>query len=431
MNKGIVGAGVIIIVTMVIYFVARSPEQKDIEPIPVPTKEISMYHYFSGALDGGIQEMVENVNKERQGERVAAYALNHEAFKSMIVEKLQQGDPPELFTYWAGARTQALVDRDMLEPLDDVWPAVSSHFPPSIIAAAATYNNHKYLLPITQHLVVFFYNKNLFSQQKLNPPTTWSEFIEICKTLKDRGIPANALGAKERWPAQFWFDYLLLRTAGPLYRAKLMQGKASYTDPEVIEAYRMWSEMLLNGYFNKNANELDWAEATELVCRGEAAMTLMGTWAIQRFTNCKFEEGKDFDYFTFPVINSDIEEGIVGPIDGIVLSRESSNHEFAKTVLSYFAQTTPQKLMSTGSGALAPSLEVPADFYTQFKQRLFYEIKETPFWAFNYDLATSPLVAEKGMDSFNELIMFPDQYHEILLNLQTEVARLSKEHEIN
>jgi hypothetical protein len=30
------------------------------------------------------------------------------------------------------------------------------------------------------------------------------------------------------------------------------------------------------------------------------------------------------------------------------------------------------------------------------------------------------------MDSFNELIMFPDQYREILLNLQTEVAPLFK-----
>ena len=358
---------------------------------------------------------------------MVANALNHEAFKSMIVETLQKGNPPELFTYWAGAKTQALVDRGRLEPLDDVWTSVSSRFPKSIVDAASTYNNHKYLLPITQHLVVFFYNRSLFAEHNINIPTTWHEFLEICQLFKDQGIPANALGAKERWPAQFWFDYLLLRTAGPQYREELMKGKASYDDPEVIEVYRIWSEMLLSGYFNKNANDLDWAEATELVCRGEAAMTLMGTWAIQHFKGCNFEEEKDFDYFTFPVIKENIAEGAVGPIDGIVLSRDSANHEFAKTVLTYFAETTPQKLMSSGSGALAPSIEVPADFYTPLKQRLFKEIKNTPFWAFNFDLATSPPIAEKVMDSFNELIMFPDQYREILLNLQSEVAPLVKE----
>jgi multiple sugar transport system substrate-binding protein/raffinose/stachyose/melibiose transport system substrate-binding protein len=383
-----------------------------------------MYHYFSGTLDGGIREMVETVNKERQGERVVANALNHEAFKSMIVETLQKGNPPELFTYWAGAKTQELVNQGMLEPLDDIWPSVSSHFPKSIVDAASTYNSQTYLLPITQHLVVFFYNKTLFAENNLSPPSTWSEFLELCQILKDQGIPANALGAKERWPAQFWFDYLLLRTAGPQYRLELMQGKAAYDDPEVTEAYRIWSEMLLKGYFNEDANELDWAEATELVCNGEAAMTLMGTWAIQHFLGCKFEEGKDFDYFIFPAINTNIAAGALGPIDGIVLSRDSANHEFAKTVLSYFAEPTPQKLMSAGSGALSPSLEIPADFYTPLKQRLFHEIKKTPFWAFNYDLATSPLIAEKGMDSFNELIMFPDQYREILQNLQMEIAQI-------
>jgi multiple sugar transport system substrate-binding protein/raffinose/stachyose/melibiose transport system substrate-binding protein len=48
------------------------------------------------------------------------------------------------------------------------------------------------------------------------------------------------LGSRERWPAQFWFDYLLLRTAGPKYRAELMAGEKSYTDPEVVRVMEMW-----------------------------------------------------------------------------------------------------------------------------------------------------------------------------------------------
>ena len=58
--------------------------------------------------------------------------------------------------------------------------------------------------------------------------------MAACKTLKGAGVKPFALGSKNRWPAQFWFDYILLRTAGPEYRAKLMAGEASYTDPEVM-----------------------------------------------------------------------------------------------------------------------------------------------------------------------------------------------------
>ena len=52
-----------------------------------------------------------------------------------------------------------------------------------------------------------------------------------------------------RWPAQFWFDYLLLRTAGPEYRASLMAGEASYTDDEVQRAMQLWKDLVDAGYF--------------------------------------------------------------------------------------------------------------------------------------------------------------------------------------
>lgn len=35
----------------------------------------------------------------------------------------------------------------------------------------------------------------------------------IQDTLKAKGVVPIALGAKDQWPAQFWFDILLLRTA--------------------------------------------------------------------------------------------------------------------------------------------------------------------------------------------------------------------------
>ena len=45
-------------------------------------------------------------------------------------------------------------------------------------------------------------------------------------------------------------------------------------------------------------------------------------------------------------------------------------------------------------------------------------------WAFNYDLATRPAVAEKGLDSFTELLAFPAQYREILRHLRQETGAL-------
>lgn len=424
MKYRIIIISLVIICSGLIYFSVGKQKQTE-QPLPTKSKEkIGFYHYYSGTLSGGISEMIEEVNKGQTDFVVSARALDHEAFKSMIHTTLDKGNPPELFAYWAGARVQDLVNQNKLAPIDDLWEKenLDEKFSISVINAASTYNGHKYLLPIDQFVVMFFYNKTIFEENGLQPPASWEDFIGVCQKLKKNGITPLALGAKERWPAQFWMDYLLLRTQPIEFRKRLMNGKAKYTDKEVKDVYRIWSELLKEKYFNETANQLGWAQATQLVCKKNAAMTLMGSWAIQLFEDKEQCSGPDdnFDFFAFPVMDINLPKVALGPIDGIVLSKNSANHDFAKKTLSYFAKQKPQERLSLGSGALAPSLEIPLSFYSPFKRRIIEEIKSSKYWAFNYDLATPPRVAELGMDSFNELIEFPDQYEKILENVETE-----------
>lgn len=374
--------------------------------------------------------MIEAVNRSQTRFNVSANALDHEAFKSMIHTMLNKGNPPELFSYWAGARVQYLVDQGKLAPIDGFWQKenLDRRFQQSVIDAACTYDGHKYLLPIDQHLVLFFYNASLFEAHNLTPPESWEAFLAACRLFRQKGITPLALGSRERWPAQFWLDYLLLRTREIGYRKRLMTGLIPYTDGGVKRVYRIWSDLLEKGYFNKNANELDWAEATELLCTREAAMTLMGTWAIPLLRSSGACSADGFDFFPFPVVDPAIPKVALGPIDGIVLSKNSANQTDAKTTLAYFAGRKPQEILSAGSGALAPSLDVPLSFYTPFKKRIIAEIKSSAAWAFNYDLATPPEIAEIGMNSFQELIEFPDQYEKILENVEAEAGILFQKH---
>ncbi len=411
---------------LIIFFLFQQyPSSPSIEKVTEPVKQIGFYHYYSGTLSGGLADMTNEVNQSQTQFHVKATALDHEAFKSMILTMLDKENPPELFSYWAGARVQHLVDQGKLTSIDDLWKnqELGKRFSPSIVKAACTYNNKKYLLPIDQHLVVFFYNTQLFEEYQLKPPQTWDEFLKVCQGLKQKNMTPIALGAKERWPAQFWLDYLLLRTQTTNYRKQLMAGEARYIDPEVKAVYQIWAGLLNNGYFNTNANDLDWAQATQMVASNKAAMTLMGSWAIPMLqeSSAGSEGKKKFDFFAFPVMDNTVPKVALGPIDGIVLSKNSTNHEFSKRTLTYFASQEAQKKMSLGSGALSPSLEVPLSFYSEFKKRLKKEIQTSVAWAFNYDLATPPPIAELGMNSFHELIEFPDQHGKILENLDIEI----------
>ena len=231
----------VLLIVAAVLFMGGEEVEEDL-PATAEIRQVSLYHYLSGTLRGGMGDMVDTVNHRQKEYRVTAEALDHEAFKSMIPTMLEQGMPPDMFTYWAGAKTQELVDKGRLEPIDDVWqdPVVSQRFARSVVDSAVSYGGRHYLLPITQHAVVFFYNRQVFERANLTPPQDWQHLMKAADQLKTEGITPFALGAKERWPAQFWFDYLLLRTAGPQFRRELMAGDRPYTAPEVQKIKAAW-----------------------------------------------------------------------------------------------------------------------------------------------------------------------------------------------
>lgn len=402
----------------------RSPDKP---AAAAPKTAVTFLHYFTGSLSGGVNEMAQAFNAQSQTSELKAVSLDHEAFKSSIQDTLKSGNPPDLYSYWAGARTAAIVDH--LEPIDDIWQkaGLDTRFSPSTIKAASEYKGKKYFIPITQHYVAFFYNKKVFDAYKLSAPKTWEEFLAVCASLKSQGVTPIALGAREKWPAQFWFDMLLLRSAPYAYREKLMSGDARFDDPAVSAVFARWKTLIDKGYFNAkpHPNDLAWdAGANEMVFRGEAAMTLMGTWNIGIFTNeaHKWESGKDFDFFPFPQINPEIPSVAMGPIDGLILPKRAANQSGAREAMVYFSEVAPQLAFSRGSGALSPNVQISGDAYSDIQRRVREEIVKSETFAFALDLAAIPPVAEVGLNALSEFLAFPAAYQQILKQLADDAA---------
>ncbi len=387
-------------------------------------QRIIFEYYFHEFMWGAIETSVRAFNQRHPELRLDGVALDHESFKPAITEMLVKQHPPDLFSYWAGARTQAVVERALIAPIDDLWSRehFDQRFPAALVASACTYQNQKYLVPVMQHYVAFFYNRTLFEQYGVPIPANWIEFLEVCATFRRAGITPLALGSRDGWPAQFWFDYLLLRTAGPEYRAKLMQGDANYADPEVLAVFETWRSLIQQDYFVDTPNQYTEPEAADLVQQGTAAMVLDGTWIIGYFQqNFGWKPGEDFDFFSFPIIDPLVPLVALGPVDGVILAKDAPNPAGAQVVLEYLADVDFQQALSRDSGALAPNVNVPASQYTELQRSIMAEIRKAPYWAFNYDLATPPAVAEVGLDSFRDFLDFPDDYAIIVQHTAEEV----------
>ena len=215
---------------------------------------------------------------------------------------------------------------------------------------------------------------------------------------------------------------LLLRTAGNAYRNELMAGNASYTDPEVMRAYSMWNDLAQAGYFYPDANAYDWDEAANLVASGEAGMTLMGTWIGGYYEGLDMVPGEDFDYFSFPTVDEDVPRASLGPIDTFVVSAGAANPDAAKAFLVHITDLEIQLTFALGAGNLAPSSAVDPGSYNSVVTRILGEIASDPDFAFNFDLATLPAVAQIGLNSFQEFMANPGDYEGILERVQEAAA---------
>jgi len=374
-----------------------------------PAAEVTVMTYFSAELGSGAFADILNEFTAETGIPVKEAPVGHEDFKVGILVQLAGNNPPDAHSVWAGARAALQVKNGSLSPIDEMWAAndLDSAFPAGLIQSASVYDGKKYLVPFGYHYAGLFYNPKVMETAGVAIPKTWDELMAACTTLKAAGITPFALGSMNRWPAQFWFDYLLLRTAGPEYRAKLMSGEASYTDPEVLTAMGLWADVAKAGCFTQDANAYDWTDAADQVAKGEAAMTLMGTWITGYWNGNGLTPVTDYDFFEFPTLDPSIPNAVVGPVDGVVTAAKAKNPDGAMKLLAYLAGPEVQTKWAIAQGAMAPNVNSDTSQFSPVITKALATVAASPSFNFNYDLATPPAVAEVGLDMFQKFLSDP------------------------
>ena len=369
---------------------------------------VTIMHYFTGDLGrDGINKIFK---KFQESKHITVFdnPVGHENFKADVREMAKQGYLPDVFSYWAGVRTQSIADGNHLHDLTPMWgrEGLAKITAPAVVEGAAFYNGKQYLAPFGYHMVGFFYNPKVLEKAGVKAlPKDWPSFMTMVAALKAQGITPFALGSKFRWPAQFWFDYLLIRSAGTDFRRDLMAGKESFEDPRVVWAMEQWATLMTHGFFNAEPNKEDWTDAADRVASGEAAMTLMGTWITGYWKGKGLVPGKDYDLFEFPEIEPNLPMAVVGPVDGLVISAKSRNLSQAEKLVAFMVgNKVAQATWAQSQGALSPHLNVDERIYSDIMKKALVAVQKADRFMFNFDLAAAPEVAEAGLVMFAKFL---------------------------
>lgn len=137
-----------------------------------------------------------------------------------------------------------------------------------------------YALPLELNIEGFWYNKKIFADNGLTPPTTWDGLVTTAAALKGKNIQPFSASGIQGWPLTRLVSGYLFRSLGPDALKKVVDGQAKLTDPPYIAAAQAVAGLGAQGYFGPGFASLDYSPAVDEFIQGKAAMFYMGSWAI-------------------------------------------------------------------------------------------------------------------------------------------------------
>jgi multiple sugar transport system substrate-binding protein/raffinose/stachyose/melibiose transport system substrate-binding protein len=368
------------------------------------------------------EQVVADWNAAHPGTEVRHSIVNHEDFKQAIRAYLVAEPAPDVLTWFAGNRARFFIDRGLIADISDMWAAnnFDELYAPGFNALAEV-DGAQYFLPTSYYWWAVYYRPSLFEAAGIEKaPETWDEFLGACNALNDAGITPITIGARFKWPAAAWFDYLNMRTNGPEFHINLMLLEESYTDERVVKTFEHWRELIDNKCFIEDPAAYDWQEAIDPMVQGDAAMYLMGAFILDSYPD---DMEDDLDFFRFPIIDPAIPVGEDAPTDGIFMSAAANNLEGGKAFLAFLGSQEVQQRALDEMGRLPTRTDVDLSGVNDATRKGIELIQSADYVAQFYDRDTTPPMAEAGMDGFMRFWDNPDDLSVILDDLEAERIR--------
>lgn len=340
--------------------------------------------------------------------------IDREAYKTQLRNFLS-ANAPDVATWHAGNRMAPYVEAGLLEDVSDLWDEETSRLLASS-KTSMTIDGKQWGVPYTYYQWGVYYREDLFEQYGLAEPETWDQFKANCQTLLDNGVKCFTIGTKFLWTAAGWFDYLNLRTNGYEFHMDLTAGRVPWTDERVRATFANWRELIdMNAYID-NHTSYSWQEALPFMVQGDAAMYLMGNFAVAPLREAGLTDDQ-LGFFQFPAIDESIPMAEDAPTDTFHIPAQAQNKEAARAFLRYVIDAENQTIINAQLGQL-PINSAASIEDDEFLSEGFEMLSNAYALAQFFDRDAPAEMAKAAMEGFQEFMVRPDNLDAILERLE-------------
>jgi raffinose/stachyose/melibiose transport system substrate-binding protein len=206
--------------------------------------------------------------------------IQSDLFVTKMPIALKSDNPPDLFQQWGGGQEATQYTSGKLANLSSLTSSWISELGPA--AAGWQVNGQQYGIPYDQHVVGFWYRKDLFTKAGItSPPTTIAQLESDDAALKAHGITPIALGGGSRWPDAFYWEYFAVRDCSESVLQSSIKA-INMTAPCFSQATKDLTAFMatnpFQGGFNATQAQTGAGSSAGLLANGKAAMELQGDW---------------------------------------------------------------------------------------------------------------------------------------------------------
>ncbi len=222
-------------------------------------------------MDNGIQVVMDNIPTESD-------------YLDKLRTSFANGDTPNVFVEYGGSRVLDYVESDALVNMQTYYrsdPDWYTGFYESMFGDLQ-YDGYDGIwgVPFKSYTVSLFYNKEIFEQQGLSVPESWEDLMNVCQKLKDAGIKPFQVGEKDVWRLGHLHNNIVIKSLGTEAVVKLADRSLAYDSPEMLQTYRLISDMVEKGYLGDDILNTDYNTEKSTFAAGGCAMRWDGSWYV-------------------------------------------------------------------------------------------------------------------------------------------------------
>jgi len=384
------------------------------------TITLTIWNNWSGqdAKAVAMRKILDDFQAENPNIKLEIEALATDGLKTRLRTAAAADEMPDLFVMWPGAMTKEFVQGDLLQPINDFLDQNAEWKNNFIENALVDFTVDENIYSVPMNLApssLLYYNEELFKQYNVKVPTTWDELLQAVDTFNANNIIPIALGNKANWVAQSTtFSTIGDRVTGTEWFLKAVeQDGASFTDPEFVEALKLYQELGAAKAYQEGFNSIDENQMIQLYTQEKAAMVINGGWAVASLVNTASEEMLNATNITIlPPVNGGKGEakttaGVVGTGLGVNKKLSGAKKEAAMKLFYALAGPDGQKATLESSTLVSYKLELDPSKANPLFIKLTELMKETKIVPV-YDSKLSSAAVEAINNGLQELLLGGD-----------------------